>query len=145
MRDSEEKLLTVQEASRSLGVTAKSVRDFIASGELRASKIGQWKISQADLDAFVESRSARRAGVEVSLDVRVVDRLDKVSALAQSIIDLIQRDGLSCEFSYQLTGGAGTFRLTAPPAFLGRVLNILKPYAPAATAAPFPDLALDRE
>ncbi|HEY3313941.1 MAG TPA: helix-turn-helix domain-containing protein [Bacillota bacterium] len=144
MRENGEKLLTVQEASRALGVTAKSVRDFIASGELRASKIGQWKIGQADLDAFVESRSARRPGLEVSLDVRVVARLDKVSALAQSIIELIQREGQTCEFSYQLTGGAGVFRLTAPPAFLGRVLNALKPYAPVANGR-LAELALDRE
>ncbi len=146
MRENDTKFLTVQEAARSLGVTAKSVRDFIAAGELRASKIGQWKIAAGDLEAFVQARTARRPSLLVTLDVKLVDRLDKMSALAEAIIDLIRRDGQAYEFAYQSQGGTATLRLTAPPEFLGKVLRILERFDPApALQQAQMDLALDRE
>jgi excisionase family DNA binding protein len=49
--------LTVTQVARILGVTEKSVRDFVTCGELRASKIGQWRITEDDLREFVERRS----------------------------------------------------------------------------------------
>lgn len=51
------KFFTVAEAAQILRVTEKSVRDFILSGQLKASKIGQWKIQEEDLVAFIRSRS----------------------------------------------------------------------------------------
>lgn len=55
------RFFTVAEAAQILRVTEKSVRDFILSGDLRASKIGQWKIQEDDLMAFVRSRSNSEA------------------------------------------------------------------------------------
>lgn len=55
------KFFTVAEAAQILRVTEKSVRDFILSGELRASKIGQWKIQEDDLLAFIKARSNSEA------------------------------------------------------------------------------------
>ncbi len=51
--------MTVEEAAQILGVSEKSVRDFINSGELPATKIGQWKITTEGLKQFIESRSNR--------------------------------------------------------------------------------------
>ncbi|MEW6725170.1 MAG: helix-turn-helix domain-containing protein [Bacillota bacterium] len=51
--------LTVEHVAKILGVSEKSVRDFIASGELRAAKIGQWKVREEDLRDFIEQRSNR--------------------------------------------------------------------------------------
>lgn len=51
------KFFTVAEAAQILRVTEKSVRDFILSGQLKASKIGQWKIQEEDLVAFIRARS----------------------------------------------------------------------------------------
>ncbi|HHY11713.1 MAG TPA: helix-turn-helix domain-containing protein [Firmicutes bacterium] len=51
------RLFTVSEASQILRVTPKSVRDFINSGQLKASKIGTWRIKADDLLEFIKSRS----------------------------------------------------------------------------------------
>lgn len=47
-------LLTPTDVARELGVTARTVRGWIASGLLRAERLGPklWKISRADLEAF---------------------------------------------------------------------------------------------
>jgi excisionase family DNA binding protein len=50
------KYLTVREVSERLGVTEKWVRDLIQVKELRATKIGKWRIKPEDLQAFIDSR-----------------------------------------------------------------------------------------
>ena len=49
--------LTVKEVSKKLGVTEKWIRDLIQAKELRATKIGKWRIKPEDLQAFIESRT----------------------------------------------------------------------------------------
>ena len=49
------KLLTLKEAAKYLRVSERSINRYIESGRLKASKIGQWRISQKDLEAFLNS------------------------------------------------------------------------------------------
>ena len=50
------KLLTVREAARRLGLSEYSVRQFIREKQLRATKIKRWRIAPGDLEEFVMSR-----------------------------------------------------------------------------------------
>lgn len=50
------KYLTVREVSEKLGVTEKWVRDLIAKKEIKATKIGRWKIKPDDLENFIKNR-----------------------------------------------------------------------------------------
>jgi len=49
--------LTVKEVSEQLGITEEWVRDLINAKEIKAVKIGRWRIKQEDLDDFIKSRS----------------------------------------------------------------------------------------
>ena len=48
--------LTIHETALKLDISEESVRDFIKAKELRAYKIGQWRINPQDLEAFIKSR-----------------------------------------------------------------------------------------
>ena len=48
--------LTVLEVAKKLGITKESVRGLIRNKQMRAVKIGQWKIKPADLEAFIKIR-----------------------------------------------------------------------------------------
>jgi excisionase family DNA binding protein len=50
------KYLTVPQVAEKLGITQEWVRDLIRSKEIRAVKIGQWKIKPEDLEEFIKSR-----------------------------------------------------------------------------------------
>jgi len=55
--------LTVKEVSTKLGVSEKTVRDYINKGELIAYKLGtSWKITQEDLHTFIKSKSNVQKG-----------------------------------------------------------------------------------
>ncbi len=47
---SADKFLTVKEVAEILRVSEHSVLHYIESGRLRASRIGQWRIKEKDLD-----------------------------------------------------------------------------------------------
>ena len=47
------KLLTIKEVAKYLRVSERSVNRYIKAGRLRASRIGQWRISQKDLENFL--------------------------------------------------------------------------------------------
>jgi len=49
-----DKLLTIKEVAKILRVSERSVNRYIESGRLRASRIGQWRIKQSDLDKFLK-------------------------------------------------------------------------------------------
>jgi len=49
-----DKLLTIKEVAEILRVSERSVMRYIESKRLIASKIGQWRISQTDLDSFIK-------------------------------------------------------------------------------------------
>ena len=48
--------LTIRETALKLDISEESVRDFIKAKELRAVKIGQWRVNPQDLEAFIKSR-----------------------------------------------------------------------------------------
>jgi len=49
--------LTVREASVQLDITEEGVRDLIKAKEIKATKIGKWRVKPADLKKFVKGRS----------------------------------------------------------------------------------------
>jgi len=48
--------LTIRETALKLDISEESVRDFIKAKELRAVKIGQWRVNPEDLELFIKSR-----------------------------------------------------------------------------------------
>jgi len=50
------KYLTVPEVAKKLDITEEWVRDLIARKQIKAIKIGQWKIKPDDLEEFINSR-----------------------------------------------------------------------------------------
>jgi len=52
--DKIDKLLTIREVATILRVSERSVNRYIESGRLKASRIGQWRIKQSDLDEFLK-------------------------------------------------------------------------------------------
>lgn len=55
--DDIKKYVTVRQVAKMLDLTEAWVRGLIARKELKAVKIGQWKIKPEDLRRFIESRS----------------------------------------------------------------------------------------
>lgn len=51
------KYLTVKEVAKKLDVTEDWIRDLIQAKELKATKIGKWRIKPEDLENFIRSRS----------------------------------------------------------------------------------------
>ena len=52
-----EKLLTIKEIAKYLRVSERSVLRYIETGRLRASRIGQWRIKETDLEKFLKENS----------------------------------------------------------------------------------------
>jgi excisionase family DNA binding protein len=67
---SEHEYVTPAQVADELQVTVVTVRRWIASGELRASKAGprRWMIRRSDVDAFVSGQTSRDVAVEASED-----------------------------------------------------------------------------
>ena len=51
------KYLTVRQVAKKLDITEEWVRDLIAKKEIKATKIGKWKIKPQDLISFIKYRS----------------------------------------------------------------------------------------
>ena len=49
--------LTVREVSREIDLTERRIRELIGQREIRATKIGCWRIAPEDLEAFIRSRT----------------------------------------------------------------------------------------
>ena len=52
-----DKLFTIDEAAKILRVSSRSINRYIESGKLKASKIGSWRITEVDLQKFLENTS----------------------------------------------------------------------------------------
>jgi len=50
------KYLTVSEIAQRLDFTEEWVRDLIAKKEIKATKIGRWRVRPGDLEDFIKSR-----------------------------------------------------------------------------------------
>lgn len=51
------KYLTVEDVAKKLDITEEWVRDLIARKEIKAVKVGKWRIRPEDLEKFIKSRS----------------------------------------------------------------------------------------
>jgi excisionase family DNA binding protein len=51
------KYLTVEDVAKKLDITEEWVRDLIARKEIKAVKVGKWRIKPEDLESFIKSRS----------------------------------------------------------------------------------------
>ena len=48
---------TVEDVAKKLDITEEWVRDLIARKEIKAVKVGKWRIKPEDLETFIKSRS----------------------------------------------------------------------------------------
>ncbi|MBI4655720.1 MAG: helix-turn-helix domain-containing protein [Elusimicrobia bacterium] len=53
--------VTVRHVAKTLGLTEAWIRGLIARKELKAVKIGQWKINPKDLEEFIKNRTNTKA------------------------------------------------------------------------------------
>lgn len=60
-----DKLLTLKEVAKYLRVSERSVLRYIASGRLKATKIGYWRISKEALEDFIKENSNYKKKHEV--------------------------------------------------------------------------------
>jgi excisionase family DNA binding protein len=51
------KYLTVRQAAKRLGLTEERVRELINLMQIKATKVGKWRIHPDDLEKFIKSRS----------------------------------------------------------------------------------------
>jgi excisionase family DNA binding protein len=51
------KYLTVEEVAKKLDITEEWVRDLLARKDIKAVKIGKWRIKPEDLEKFIKSRT----------------------------------------------------------------------------------------
>ena len=49
--------LTVEKVAKQLGLSEYRVRELIREKQIRATKIGQWRIKPEDLEEFIKSKS----------------------------------------------------------------------------------------
>jgi len=54
--DDIKKYLTVPDVAKELGLSDEWIRDLIRLKQIKAIKIGQWKINPKDLEKFIKSR-----------------------------------------------------------------------------------------
>lgn len=51
------KYLTVREAAKRVDLTEERVRELIVLKQIRATKVGKWRIKPEDLEKFIQSRT----------------------------------------------------------------------------------------
>lgn len=49
--------LTVEQVAKQLGLSEYRVRELIREKQIRATKIGQWRVKPEDLKEFIKSRT----------------------------------------------------------------------------------------
>ena len=49
--------LTVEEVAKQIGLSEYRVRELIREKEIRATKIGQWRVKPEDLKDFIRART----------------------------------------------------------------------------------------
>ena len=51
--------LTVEQVAKQLGLSEYRIRELIREKQIRAVKIGQWRVKPEDLKKFIQSRTNR--------------------------------------------------------------------------------------
>ena len=49
--------LTVEEVAKQLGLSEYRIRELIREKQIRATKIGQWRVKPQDLEDFIKART----------------------------------------------------------------------------------------
>ncbi len=49
--------LTVEQVAKKLGLSEYRIRELIREKQIRATKIGQWRVKPEDLKKFIKSRT----------------------------------------------------------------------------------------
>jgi len=52
-----DKLLTLNETAKTLRVSERTIMRYLKAGKLKASKVGQWRIKEGDLEKFLKENS----------------------------------------------------------------------------------------
>lgn len=52
-----DKLLTLKETAKILRVSERTIMRYLKSGKLKASKVGQWRIKESQLNEFLDKYS----------------------------------------------------------------------------------------
>lgn len=52
-----EKLYTLQQLAKQLGVSERTIFRYLASGDLKGSKIGGWKFTDSNVKRFLAERA----------------------------------------------------------------------------------------
>ena len=55
-----DKLLTLKETAKILRDSERTIMRYLRSGKLRASKLGQWRIKEKNLEEFLNERSNKK-------------------------------------------------------------------------------------
>jgi len=138
------KLFTVDEVSKILRVTPKSVRDFINSGQLKASKIGAWKIREDDLLEFIRSRSNTASGPlqsavpeqeeqaelgELKAHVTIHYYTDDPMPLVTKMTGFIKENkfqDITWQYTYDEKSKHARFEASGEPRFLKSILELVE-------------------
>lgn len=94
-----EKLYSVEDIAQMVGMTSRTIRNYLKDSKLKGVKVGgQWRFTQADIDALFNSETAVKE-TKVKTDDDVADFLSgntckSTSAELCTVIDLV------CEKSY---------------------------------------------
>ena len=51
------KYLTVEQVAKQLDLTEYRIRELIREKQIRATKIGQWRVKPQDLEEFIKART----------------------------------------------------------------------------------------
>ena len=79
-----EPLFTVEQVAQSLNLHVRTIRNYVAAGKLKATRIGkQYRISRSDLEAFTGGPSPtvndRKVGVYGRTDATCVIQIEAIS------------------------------------------------------------------
>jgi excisionase family DNA binding protein len=79
-----EQLFTVEQVAQSLNLHVRTIRNYVAAGKLKATRIGkQYRIARSDLDAFTGGPSpsveGRKVGVYARTDATCVVQIDAIT------------------------------------------------------------------
>lgn len=64
-------MLSVEQCAERLGMSAQYVRRQLSEGKLRGSKVGRWRVDEADLEAFIERSRPPAADAQVRVEIPI--------------------------------------------------------------------------
>lgn len=153
------KTYTVDEVAKQLEVSVKTIRRYIYSGKIAANKIGgQWRISQNQIDDYIESISSTKVCCEETIDrddfcifmdtdyfsssdklqlCTIVDyyaeTTEAITKMSEVLLKVVTEDGIKggkAQFNYVYDEALGRARfvLWGNPAFIQKASQLLIPF-----------------